>query len=100
MTAALAVAGSPSLWAISMADMGATSTGMDSFRPTSKPVHQVRRHQEQAAMLLLVDSCGKNAITVLSRAMHGARVTHKHELVLVWFSIPAGPGVEARLSCH
>ena len=86
LTAALAVAGSPSLWAISMADMGATSTGMDSFRPTSKPVHQVRRHQEQAAMLLLVDSCGKHAITVLSRAMHGARVTHT--------------GVEARLSCH
>lgn len=32
-TAALAVAGSPSLWAISMADMGATSTGIDSFLP-------------------------------------------------------------------
>ena len=48
LTAALAVAGSPSLWAISMADMGATSTGMDSFRPTIKPAHQVKKHQEHS----------------------------------------------------
>ena len=49
-------------------------------------------------MLLWVDSCGKNEITVVSRAMYGALVTHKHELVLVWFSLPAGPGVEAKHS--
>lgn len=36
-TAALAVAGSPSLWAMSMADMGATSTGIDSFFPAIQP---------------------------------------------------------------
>ncbi len=49
LTAALAVAGSPSLWAISMADMGATSTGMDSFRPIIKPDYQVKKHQEQSS---------------------------------------------------
>ncbi len=30
--------------------------------------------------------------------MHGAFVTHKHKLVLVWFGVPAGPGVEPRHS--
>ena len=34
-TAARAVAGSPCLWAMYMADIGATSTGIDSLRPAS-----------------------------------------------------------------
>lgn len=57
LTAALAVAGSPSLWAISMADMGATSTGMDSFRPVIKPDHQVKQHQEQSYYAVVDPHC-------------------------------------------
>lgn len=34
-TAARAVAGSPCLWAMYMADIGATSTGIDSLRPAA-----------------------------------------------------------------
>ena len=49
LTAALAVAGSPSLWAISMADMGATSTGMDSFRPITK---SVKKRQDQSGYVI------------------------------------------------
>ena len=42
-TAALAVAGSPSLWAMSMADMGATRTGIDSFLPATQPRYTSQR---------------------------------------------------------
>ncbi len=53
LTAALAVAGSPSLWAISMADMGATSTGMDNFRPVTKADHPVKKHQDQSSYIIV-----------------------------------------------
>ncbi len=52
LTAALAVAGSPSLWAISMADIGATSTGMDNFCPTIKPDCKVK-HQDQSSYVIV-----------------------------------------------
>lgn len=79
LAAALAVAGSPSLWAMSMADMGATSTGIDSFLP-AKATHMSIQHAVSSHTLKLeaMQSCTREQRWVKCRLVEYSARPYQH----------------------